>query len=56
MNKEKTVIIDIGSNCREFRTTVKTTPEEMERLRAGFRQLIDAQPDLWNTIKKKPSA
>lgn len=54
MNKEKPVIIDIGSNCREFRTIVKTTPEEMERLRAEFRQLIDTQPDLQNMIKKKP--
>ena len=30
MDKEKPVIIDIGSNRREFRTTVKATPEKNE--------------------------
>lgn len=39
MNKEKPVIIDIGSNCREFRRTIKMTPEEMELFNEELRHI-----------------
>lgn len=39
MDKEKPVIIDIGSNCREFRRTIKMTPEEMELFNEELRHI-----------------
>lgn len=39
MNKEKTVIINIGSNRREFRTTVKATPEKMRQINEELRHI-----------------
>ena len=52
MDKKNHVIIDIGSNCVEFHTTIKTTKEEMERLYEGFRQLIELGTDSQNQTKK----
>ena len=43
MDKEKTVIIDIGSNCREFRTTVKATPEKMRQINEELRHIVNGQ-------------
>ena len=39
MDKEKTVIIDIGSNCREFHTTVKSTSKEKEQINEELRHI-----------------
>lgn len=54
MNKEKTVIIDIGSNCREFRTTVKTTPENLERINEELQRIGRIYSGLQNQKAKIP--